>query len=374
MTTATENLNAEERRRYQRHLSLSEVGIEGQQRLKAARVVVVGAGGLGSPATLYLAASGIGTLGIVDCDRVELSNLQRQVLFTTADVGRPKALAARERLLALNPDIAVEAHATRLHAGNAREILGRYDIVIDGTDRLKTRYLVNDACVLLRKPLVTAAIHRFEGQAMTYIPGRGPCYRCLFSAADDAAVPSCAEAGVLGVLPGMLGALQATEAIKLALGAGEALAGRLLTYDALDLRFQEFRFERRADCAVCGDHPTITDLEETAVPAPSPFIRQLTVEQVRRLLEPAAAGGPGPTLIDVREPYEFESGHIDGAVNIPLGELALHLDELPRDGDTVFICQMGGRSFAACQMALQAGVASPINLQGGMAAWDFESG
>ncbi|HKC16559.1 MAG TPA: molybdopterin-synthase adenylyltransferase MoeB, partial [Steroidobacteraceae bacterium] len=226
------SLSDSERERYSRHLLLPEIGAAGQEKLKRARVLVVGAGGLGSPASLYLAAAGVGTLGIVDHDRVDLSNLQRQLLFATSDVGAGKAVTAQARLRALNPDISVVAHELELRGDNALELLRPYDLVVDGSDRLATRYLVNDACVLLGKPLVSAAIHRFEGQAMSYVPGRGPCYRCLFPESAEGAVPNCAEAGVLGVLPGMLGALQATEAIKLVLGLGEALIGRLLTYDA----------------------------------------------------------------------------------------------------------------------------------------------
>lgn len=365
-------LSREELARYQRHLSLAEVGKAGQEKLKAARVAVIGAGGLGSPAALYLAASGIGTLGLVDFDRVDLSNLQRQVLFDTRDVGRLKAEAARERLLALNPAIEVNAHAVELRAGNIRGILRDYDLVLDGTDRLTTRYLVNDACVLMKKPLVTAAIHRFEGQAMTYVPGRGPCYRCLFAEADDSVVPNCAEAGVLGVLPGVLGTLQATEAIKLILGAGSALTGRLLTFDALEMSFQEFRFNRRIDCAVCGDHPSITDLKEPDVrqtPDACLPIRRIDVAQLREFMDKKDNGGAPLALIDVREPWEFESGHIEAAVNIPLGELPVRVGEIPVQSNLIFICHSGGRSLMACNFALQAGLPSPANLEGGMVAW-----
>ncbi|MEN9704505.1 MAG: hypothetical protein RLZZ393_384, partial [Pseudomonadota bacterium] len=255
---------ADDARRYARHLALAEVGTAGQARLRAARVLLVGTGGLGSPAALYLAAAGIGTLGLVDFDTVDVSNLQRQVLFGTADIGRPKVEAAREKLVALNPGTRVVAHDLKVDAASAAALFAGYDLVLDGSDRLSTRYLVNDACVLGGKPLVSAAIHRFEGQAMTYVPGRGPCYRCLFPDAEKALVPSCAEAGVLGVLPGVMGSLQATEAIKLVLGIGEPLIGRFLVYDALTLRFQEFRFARRQDCAVCGDNPRITSLTPAA--------------------------------------------------------------------------------------------------------------
>ena len=243
--------------RYGRHLALPEVGLAGQEKLKAARVLVIGAGGLGSPCALYLAAAGVGTLGLVDHDRVDESNLQRQVLFDTAGIGAPKAELARRRLSALNPQLDIIAHALELHAGNVEALLRDYQLIIDGSDRVSTRYLVNDACVLYGKPLISAAIHRFEGQAMTYVPGRSPCYRCLFPEPAEGLVPSCAQAGVLGMLPGVLGCLQATEAIKLIVGIGEPLTGRLLTYDALALRFDEFRFARRSNCAVCGEAPSI---------------------------------------------------------------------------------------------------------------------
>src|ERR1700722_4740735 len=237
-------LSPPELRRYSRHLKLDEVGVRGQETLKAARVLIVGAGGLGSPAALYLAAAGVGKLGLLDCDLVDESNLQRQLLYAPADVGMPKAQAAGSRVAALNPQITVLAHQTELCAANVREIFGGYDLIVDGSDRMGTRYLVNDACVIYGKSLVAAAIHRFEGQAMSYVPGRGPCYRCLFPQIDAAATPSCADAGVLGVLPGVMGAIQATEVIKLVVGFGLPLIGRLLTYDALEMRFQELRFAR----------------------------------------------------------------------------------------------------------------------------------
>lgn len=361
-------LSSDELARYARHLALSEVGPAGQEKLRGARVLVVGAGGLGSPAALYLAASGIGTLGLVDCDRVDVSNLQRQVLFDTAGIGRLKSEAARERLLALNPCIRVIEHAVELRAANVLEVLRDYDVVLDGTDRLATRYVVSDACVILRKPLVSAAIHRFEGQAMTYLPGRGPCYRCLFPDATQAVVPNCAEAGVLGVLPGVMGALQATEAIKLVTGIGEPLIGRLLVYDALQMRFDEFRFTRRPECAACGDRPTIT------APFDPPAARETTMPSDKLLrLSPADTrallGKPGFVIVDVREPYEFEAGHLPDSLHIPLGELADRFAEIPRDATPVFICRVGGRSLQACAFALQAGAAQAVNLEGGLKAW-----
>ena len=367
-------LSAEERARYARHLALPEIAAAGQERLKSARVLVIGAGGLGSPSALYLAAAGVGTLGLVDCDRVDLSNLQRQVLFDSAALDRPKAAAARDRLLALNPAIRVIAHELELRAANVREVIDAYDVVLDGTDRLPTRYLVNDACVLLGKPLVTAAIHRFEGQAMTYVPGQGPCYRCLFPETPAALVPSCAEAGVLGVLPGVLGAIQATEAIKLIVGRGEPLVGRLLTYDALELRFQEFRFARRADCAVCGERPTITELRdapEACMTDALRGLRRMRPPELQVLLADPEVRGT-LMLIDVREPREFAAGHLPGAVNMPMSELGRRLPELPAGATAVFMCRSGGRSLNACGQALRAGVAAPIQLDGGLLAWAAE--
>ena len=367
-------LSAAERTRYDRHLALAEIGVAGQERLRRARVLVAGAGGLGSPAALYLAAAGVGTLGIIDGDAVELSNLQRQVLFASADIGRPKASTARTRLLALNPDIAVVAHAVALTAANIREVLAGYDLVLDGTDRVNIRYLINDACVILGKPLVSAAIHRFEGQAMTYVPHRGPCYRCLFAAPQPGAVASCAEAGVLGVLPGVLGAIQATEAIKLVTGIGEPLIGRLLIYDALELRFTELPVARRADCAVCGEHPTITsarDAGEACDFTDLSSVRRLTAAALRAAL--AADRDVGRLrLIDVREPREFASRHLEGACNIPLAELAHRLEELGDGRTPVFICRSGRRSLSACALAVRSGIEAPAHLEGGLLAWAAE--
>jgi sulfur-carrier protein adenylyltransferase/sulfurtransferase len=366
-------LSAAERSRYHRHIALPEVGQGGQERLRGARVLVVGAGGLGSPAALYLAAAGVGTLGLVDCDRVELSNLQRQVLFDSASVGRLKTEAARERLLALNPEITVVAHTLTLRAENVLEVLRDYDVVLDGTDRLTTRYVVNDACVLLGKPLVSAAIHRFEGHAMTYLPGRGPCYRCLFPAAEGV-VANCAEAGVLGVLPGVLGAIQATEAVKILTGIGEPIVGRLLTYDALELRFFELPVTRRADCAVCGEHPTITAPSEAGELCDSiaaDRVRRLTATALRDLLA-AERTRAELDLIDVREPREFDSGRLPGARNIPLGDLERRLGELLAERTPVFLCRSGRRSLMACALALRGGIEAPAHLEGGLLAWAAE--
>jgi molybdopterin/thiamine biosynthesis adenylyltransferase/rhodanese-related sulfurtransferase len=376
-------LSAAERERYQRHLSLEEVGVAGQEKLQAARVLVIGAGGLGSPAALYLAASGVGTLGVVDHDRVDASNLQRQVLFDTASVGRPKVEAARERLLALNPCIEVHAHDLEVRAATVMDLLRGYDIVLDGTDRIPTRYVVNDACVLLRKPLVSAAIHRFEGQLMTYLPGLGPCYRCLYPEVPEGLVPNCADAGVLGVLPGVVGAMQATEAIKLIVGAGEPLSGRLLVYDALEPAVREFRFKRRHDCAVCGDRPTILAPSDP----PSGLCDATTLQERVRRLRPAELQAmlngedsrerrrsvPSiPFIVDVREPREFQAGHLEGAVNIPVAELATRLREIPSGRVPAFICRSGTRSLIACSVALRGGVEQAVNLEGGMLAWVAE--
>ena len=367
-------LSGNERVRYRRHLSLPEIGPAGQQRLQDTRVLVVGMGGLGCPAALYLAAAGIGTLGLVDFDRVELSNLQRQVLFGTEDLGRLKVEVARERLLALNPEVEVLAHALTLRAHNVREVVDDYDIVLDGSDRLSTRYLVNDACVLLGRPLVTAAIHRFEGQTMTYIPGLGPCYRCLFPQGEEGAVAGCAEAGVLGVLPGVLGTIQANEAIKIAAGIGMPLIGRLLSYDALDLSFTELPVSRRDDCPVCGSHPVITAPMDFGPVCDTETLgaRRLSAIGLRELLASAESAGPPLVLIDVREPREFAVRHLDGARNIPLRELESRLAEFAAGDDPVFLCRSGYRSLLACAIALRAGIAAPGHLEGGLLAWAAE--
>jgi molybdopterin/thiamine biosynthesis adenylyltransferase/rhodanese-related sulfurtransferase len=367
-------LSAAELSRYHRHIALPELGRDGQERLKAARALVIGAGGLGSPAALYLAAAGVGALGIVDCDRVELSNLQRQVLFDSAAVGRLKTEAARERLLALNPEITVIAHTLTLRAENVLDVLRSYDVVLDGTDRLTTRYVVNDACVLLRKPLVSAAIHRFEGHVMTYLPGRGPCYRCLFPQAQVGAVANCAEAGVLGVLPGVLGTIQATEAIKVLTGVGEPLSGRLLTYDALELRFLELPVTRRLNCAVCGERPTITAPQEEGElcdSIASSRVRRLAAMELRDLLAAERTRGE-LELIDVREPREFDAGRLPGARNIPLTDLERRLGELAPGRTPVFLCRSGRRSLGACALALRSGIETAAHLEGGLLAWAAE--
>ena len=368
------SLSESERTRYQRHLLLPEVGEPGQQKLKAARVLIVGAGGLGCPAALYLAAAGVGRLRIVDDDRVELSNLQRQILYDTHDLGALKVEVAAGKLRALNPDIEVEALALRVNAGNVLELVRDADVVIDGSDRLSTRYLTNDACVIAKRPWVAAAIHRFDGQAMIYVPGAGPCYRCVFPQADDDLTPNCAEAGVLGVLPAMLGSLQATETIKLILGLGASPAGRFLTYDALAMSFQEFKTRPRADCAVCGDQPSILRPQDPASrPLPDdpsadpPGMRRLDARALAQLLRDTDTARCA--LIDVREPREFAAGHLPGAHNIPIGALDTRWPEIPANAAPVFLCRSGVRSLAACRIAARRGHPGFAHLEGGLLTW-----
>ena len=365
-------LSATEIRRYSRHLSLPEIGVAGQEKLQAARVLVIGTGGLGSPAALYLAAGGVGNLGVLDFDRVEESNLQRQVLYDTPSIGMPKADLARMRLSALNPELQVQAHQIELCAVNVQGIFEKYDIIVDGSDRVATRYLVNDACVIYGKSLVSAAIHRFEGQAMTYVPGRGPCYRCLFPEFAEGAAPNCAEAGVLGVLPGVMGAIQATEAIKLVIGFGEPLIGRLLTYDALEMRFQELRAKRRLDCAVCGDHPTITAPQDPPGFCSLEELRQVRSISAAQLAERIKTTGLPISLIDVREPAEFAASHLPRAINIPLSTVEQHRRQLPHAGTVIFMCRSGVRSQRACALASRMGVSEAWQLEGGLLAWKAE--
>ncbi len=368
--TELPGLTGADRERYHRHLVLGEFGETGQRKLKAARVLIVGGGGLGSPAALYLAAAGIGTLGIVDFDTVDVTNLQRQVLYSRSDVGAPKVTAAAARLRALNPLIDVVAHQTEVTAANVMDLIRGYDLVIDGSDRLGTRYHVNDACVLQRKMLVSAAIYRFEGQAFSYLPGRGPCYRCLFADAAEGVTPNCAEAGVLGVLPGILGTIQATEAIKLLTGIGEPLVGRLLMFDALSMRFDEFKVSRRKDCAVCGELPSIRSPADSGAPA-------CTAEQrasIRQMSAAALASNTVPLrLIDVREPHEFAVQHLPGSENLPLSDFGSHVKALAGlPGPLLFVCRSGGRSQKACEQAVLAGLLDVANLEGGLLAWSRE--
>jgi molybdopterin/thiamine biosynthesis adenylyltransferase/rhodanese-related sulfurtransferase len=359
--------------RYARHLTLSEVGVSGQERLAKARVLLVGAGGLGSPAALYLAAAGVGTLGVVDGDAVELSNLQRQVLHGTAAVGRAKTESARERLADLNPQVRVETHSVRLTSENALDILGRYDFALDGSDNFPTRYLVNDASVLLRKPYVYGSIFRFDGQVSVFAVPGGPCYRCLFAEPPPPdLVPNCAEAGVLGVLPGLIGSLQALEAIKLILGVGESLVGRLLLVEALKVRFRELSVRRDPACAVCGDAPTVTHLVDyEAYCGIGSGTEPSQAEVGASDLFGRLAGSDGPLVVDVREPWEWEIAHIEGSRLVPLGELADRLRELDPRAEIVTVCHKGQRSLMAQQLLQGAGFQAR-SLTGGIDAWAAE--
>ncbi len=356
--------------RYARHLTLPEVGARGQERLRAARVLLVGAGGLGSPAALYLAAAGVGTLGIVDADAVELTNLQRQILHGTGSVGRAKTDSARERLQDLNPHVAVTLHPVRLMADNALDILSGYDFAIDGSDNFPTRYLVNDASVLLHKPYVYGSIFRFDGQVSVFGAPGGPCYRCLFAEPPPPdLVPNCAEAGVLGVLPGIVGSLQALEAIKWILGVGEPLIGRLLLVDALRLQFRELSVQRDPACAVCGDSPSVTELIDYEAYCGSGQHAEgdrpeLAVEE----LESRLAAGGAPLIVDVREPWEWEIAHIEGSRLVPLGELPDRLGELDPRAEIVTLCHKGARSLMAQQLLQGAGFRAR-SLAGGIDAW-----
>jgi adenylyltransferase/sulfurtransferase len=356
--------------RYARHLSLPEVGIEGQERLKAARVLLIGAGGLGSPAALYLAAAGVGTIGLVDFDAVDVTNLQRQIMHGTADVGRPKLDSARERLAGLNPHVAVEAHPVRLTSENARSLIAAYDVVVDGSDNFPTRYLVNDACVLEGKPLVYGSIFRFEGQASVFDAASGPCYRCLYpEPPPPGLVPSCAEGGVLGVLPGIIGSIQALEAIKLMLGAGESLRGRLLLVDAFRMRFRELTLRKDPECPVCGPRPSVRELIDYdafcgigAGPPPG-----ATVEPAALAAE--LRGPAAPLLLDVREPHEWEIARIEGARLLPLGQLPARIGEIDPHAEVVTYCHHGLRSMRALEILRGAGFRNVRSLDGGIDSW-----
>src|SRR5438067_1563968 len=373
-------LTREDLARYSRHLILPEVNADGQRRIKAARVLCIGAGGLGSPAALYLAAAGIGTLGLVDADRVDASNLQRQILYGTDDIGKPKLETAQSRLREINPNMEIVRHDARLTSANATEIIAPYDLVIDGSDNFPTRYLSNDVCVFARKPNIYGSVFRFEGQASVFAPHLGgPCYRCLFpEPPPPGAAPSCAEAGVLGVLPGIIGLIQATEALKLILGAGETLAGRLLHFDALKMKFREFNLRRDPEGPVCGDAPSIfepIDYEQFCAgpPAADWFVAPEDVPaiSVRTLKERMDKNEP-LVLIDVRERYEYEIARIHGSRLIPLGELDTHVNELPRTGTLVMQCHSGGRSEHAVRILQEAGFENAMNLEGGIDAWSVE--
>jgi adenylyltransferase/sulfurtransferase len=368
------HLSNEEILRYSRHLVLPDVGIDGQRRLKAASVLCVGAGGLGSPLIMYLAAAGVGRLGLVDFDIVDVTNLQRQIIHATADVGRAKLASAAEKVRAINPHVDVRAYETRLTSANALELVRGFDVVVDGTDNFATRYLVNDACVLSGKPNVYGSVFRFEGQVSVFGVRDGPCYRCLYpEPPPPGAVPSCAEGGVLGILPGLVGVMQATEAVKLVLGRGEPLVGRLLLVDALGMRFRELRLSKDPACPLCGPRPTITGLidyeafcgvrgeEETLAPSEVP---EVTAEELKRELDE----GRDVLILDVREPYEHQICNLGGQL-VPLGELPRRVQELDATRDIVAICRVGVRSAQAVSFLRGAGFARVRNLVGGIRAW-----
>ena len=363
--------------RYSRHLLLPEVGVEGQARLGAARVLLIGAGGLGSPAALYLAAAGIGTIGLVDFDAVDVTNLQRQIIHGTAMIGRSKLESAAARLADLNPHVTVVPHDVRLSSENARGIIAGYDVVVDGTDNFPTRYLVNDACVLERKPLVYGSIFRFDGQASVFDAARGPCYRCLYpEPPPPGLVPSCAEGGVLGVLPGIIGSIQALEAIKLVLGIGETLVGRLVLVDALRFRIRELALRKDPDCPVCGESPTVTELIDYEAFCGIPAAPGAETEVDAAALADQLRRGGAPFLLDVREPHEWEIAHVDGATLIPLGELPARLAELDPHAPIVAYCHRGVRSQRAREILAGAGFSGVRSLAGGIDAWarDVEPG
>ena len=376
LQTSPVSLSKEEVLRYSRHLIMPEVGMDGQLKLKQAKVLLVGTGGLGAPLGLYLAAAGVGRLGLVDFDVVDFTNLQRQVAFGTRDVGRKKLEAAKERLADLNPNIQIDTHEVQLSSSNALNILREYDIVVDGTDNFPTRYLVNDACVLLGKPNVYGSIFRFEGQASIFgFPG-GPCYRCLYpEPPPPGLVPSCAEGGVLGVLPGIIGSLQAMETIKLIIGKGRTLVGRLLLFDALEMRFRELKLRKNRDCPLCGDHPTITaliDYQEFCglrgqEAQPKMDVPEITPRQLKTRLD----RGDDLYILDVREPHEFQICNLNGHL-IPLGDLPRRVNELDTAREIVAHCRSGKRSADAVAFLQQAGFKKIWNLTGGILAWSDE--
>ncbi len=372
----TNTLSKDEILRYSRHLIMPEVGMEGQQKLKNAKVLLVGAGGLGAPLGMYLAAAGVGRIGIVDFDVVDFTNLQRQVIHGTKDVGRKKLDSAAETMLDINPYVQIDRYEVPLDSSNAMEILKPYDLVIDGTDNFPTRYLVNDACVLLKKPNVYGSIFRFEGQATVFAYPGGPCYRCLYSEPPPPGlVPSCAEGGVLGILPGIIGLVQATEAVKLILGIGEPLVGRLMLYDALAMRFRELKLRRNPECPVCGDHPTVTKLIDYQQFCGMPHKEEPAVAPVQDgEIDPVEVKakidrGDDFLLIDVREPHEYQICSIPAAKLIPLGDLAKRMNELDSSKEIVAHCKSGVRSGKAVDFLKQSGFKKVRNMKGGILAW-----
>ena len=376
---ADADLSPEEIKRYSRHLIMPEVGLDGQRKLKQSSVLCIGAGGLGSPAAMYLAAAGVGRIGVVDFDVVDYSNLQRQLLHGTPDVGRSKLASARDRITALNPHVQVDTYETSLSSQNALELFGPYDVILDGTDNFPTRYLVNDACVITGKPNAYGSIFRFEGQASVFATKEGPCYRCLYpEPPPPGLVPSCAEGGVLGVLPGIIGVIQATEAIKLMLGVGEPLIGRFLIYDALKMRFRELRLKKDPECPVCGTNPTVTtliDYDQFCGIAPAAHAAESTGGAVRDWeitpieLKKKLDAGETPLILDVREPNEYQINRIAGSTLIPLGELPRRYQELPRDREIIAQCKIGGRSAKAMDFLKSVGFANVKNLRGGIVEW-----
>ncbi len=373
-------LSQDEILRYSRHLIMPEVGVTGQEKLKAAKVLMIGSGGLGSPAALYLAAAGVGTLGLVDFDVVDYSNLQRQIIHSTNSVGRPKVESAKERLAQTNPNVKVVVYNERLTKDNIMDILKDYDMLLDGTDNFQTRYLINDACVFLKKPFIYGSIFRFDGQASVFYPGKGPCYRCLFAEPPPPGmVPSCAEGGVLGILPGVIGVIQATEVVKLIIGKGDPLIGRLMLYDALKMNFREIKFRKNPKCPLCGENPTIKELidydefcgltrgHENKDGADA-GIPEISVKELKAKMDRKEKF----VLVDVREPNEYEICSIDGSKLIPLGTLTERVSELDSADEIVMQCHYGGRSAKAVNLLLKIGFRKVKNLAGGIDAWSQE--
>jgi len=379
-TAATLHLSPPEMRRYARHLIMPEVTVEGQRKLKAARVLAIGTGGLGSPLLAYLAAAGVGRLGIVDFDRVDESNLQRQIIHRQTTIGHPKVESAKRTILEINPHIEVETHEVALRSDNALELFRPYDVIVDGTDNFPTRYLVNDACALLGKPNVYGSIFRFEGQCTVFWADQGPCYRCLYpEPPPPGSVPSCAEGGVLGILPGVIGVLQAIETVKLILGIGDVLIGRLLLFDALKMRFREMKLRKNPDCPMCGKHRTITGLidyeqfcgapaREGPVHQEAPQVPEITCVDLKKRID---AKKPF-VLIDVREPHEFQISRIPGSTLIPLGDVPKRWQEIPSDQEIIIHCKAGVRSAKALIFLQQQGYQNLLNLKGGIDAWSEE--
>ncbi|MGH7198035.1 MAG: molybdopterin-synthase adenylyltransferase MoeB [Candidatus Omnitrophota bacterium] len=374
------SLTQDEILRYSRHLIMPEVGVEGQEKLKAAKVLLIGTGGLGSPAALYLAAAGVGTLGLIDFDVVDFSNLQRQIIHGTSNVNQPKVESAKERLAEINPNVKVVTYNERLSKENVMRIIKDYDVILDGTDNFQTRYLVNDACVFTKKPFVYGSIFRFEGQSTVFYPGKGPCYRCLFAEPPPPGmVPSCAEGGVLGILPGVIGVVQATEVVKLILGKGELLIGRLMLYDALKMSFREVKFRRNPKCPVCGDNPTIKELIDyeafcgltrggEAKAEGDGKVPEITVGDLKAKIDRKQKF----VLIDVREPSEYAICKIPGSKLVPLSTVAEHANELDTADEIVVHCHFGGRSAKAVALLQKMGFKKIWNLKGGIDAWSQE--